>query len=137
MLILPAAAFAADYTLLWDPNCNQNPYLEGYTIYFKEDASVVEDRDGAFEIYVDLSDPELDSDNPGHTVIDLEEDTRYCFTVTAWYEGEESGMSNELCGINGRYDSNPDSIPPNTDDPSIDTVSTDSSGGGCFMGMLK
>lgn len=137
MLFLPVAASAADFKFLWDPNCNQNPYLEGYTIYFKEEASQVDDPSGAFEIYVDLSDPEFDPDEPGYTVTDLLDDKRYCFAVTAWYGGEESDMSNEVCGINSAYHSEPAPTPPNPGDPSTDNASTDNSSVGCFMGMLK
>lgn len=138
MLFFPVAALAADFKLSWDPNCNQNPYLEGYNIYFKEDASVVDDPSGAFEIYVDLSDPEFDSNEPGYIVADLLDDKRYCFAVTAWYGDREGDMSDEVCVINGAPYAEPAPSPPNPADSSTDDASSDNSSGGCFMmGTLK
>jgi hypothetical protein len=140
---------AADFELFWDPNCNEDADLEGYFIYYKQDASVVADPDGAIDLYVALTDIDFDPDNPSLLIADLLDDERYCFAVTAWYGDEESGMSNEVCGINGVYDPgqgiNPD---PDSDDPDADPTpglnpdagsssSGSSSSGGCFVGSLK
>jgi hypothetical protein len=59
----------------------------------------------------------------------LTDDVKHCFTVSAWYGDEESGMSNEICGINGAYI-------PSPDDGASDGTTNDSSGG-CFIGALK
>jgi hypothetical protein len=140
---------AADFELLWDPNCNADTDLEGYFIYYKQDASVVADPSGAIDLYVTLTDIDFDPDNPSLLIADLLDDVRYCFAVTAWYGDEESGMSNEVCGINGAYDPgqgmNPDS---DSDDPDPDSSpglnpdaggssSSGSSSGGCFIGSLR
>lgn len=131
LLFIPAVGLAADFELFWDSNCNQDPSLEGYYIYYKENASVVDDPNGAVEIYIDVSDNTFDVDEPGYMIADLMDDVRYCFSVTAWYGDEESGMSNEVCGINGVYAPSPGSS------PSTDNSTTTSSGGGCFIGSLK
>jgi hypothetical protein len=102
---------AADFELFWDPNCNADMDLEGYYIYYKEDASVVDDPNGAFQEYVALSDAGFDPDNPSFPIPGLLDDVRYCFAVAAWYGNEESGLSNEVCGINGTYASEPDPDP--------------------------
>ena len=112
LVILPAIGMAADFELFWDPNCNTDADLEGYYIYYKEDASVIADPNGAIDIYVALTDIDFDPDNPSYLIADLLDDVRYCFAVTAWYGDEESDMSNEVCGINGAYDPDPE---PNTD----------------------
>ena len=41
-IILPAMGRAADFELFWDPNCGADPALEGYYVYYMEDASVVD-----------------------------------------------------------------------------------------------
>jgi hypothetical protein len=140
---------AADFELFWDPNCNVDTDLEGYYVYYKHDASVVADPSGAIDHYVALTYIDFDPDNPSFLILDLDDDERYCFAVTAWYGDEESGMSNEVCGINGVYDPgqgiNPD---PDPDDPSADPTprlnpdggdssSGSSSSGGCFIGSIR
>jgi hypothetical protein len=108
---LPAIGMAADFELFWDPNCNADADLEGYYIYYKQDASVVDDPSGAIDLYVALTDIGFDPDNPSYLIPGLLDDMRYCFAVTAWYGDEESGLSNEVCGINGTYISEPDPDP--------------------------
>jgi hypothetical protein len=148
LVILPAIGMAADYELFWDPNCNADTDLEGYYIYYKEDASVVADPSGAIDLYVALTDIDFDPDNPSLLIADLLDDVRYCFSVTAWYGDEESSMSNEVCGINGAYAPDPDPgsgiIPdPDTDPTPGQNPDTDgasgggSSSGGCFIGSLR
>jgi hypothetical protein len=119
LVILPAIGMAADFELFWDPNCNADADLEGYYIYYKEDASVVDDPSGAIDLYVALTDIDFDPDNPSYLIAGLLDDVRYCFAVTAWYGDEESDMSNEVCGINGTYasDPNPDPDPDPEPDP--------------------
>jgi hypothetical protein len=127
LVMLPATGMAADFELFWDPNCNIDADLEGYNIYYKQNASVVDDPSGAMDYYVALTDIDFDPDNPSYLLSDLLDDVRYCFAVTAWYGDEESGMSNEVCGINGTYATDPDPDPdpepgPNPDpdpDPGI------------------
>ncbi len=156
LLTLPAVGMAADFELYWDPNCNADPDLEGYFIYYKHDASVIADPSGAIDIYVDLTDAEFDPDNPSILIPDLLDDEPYCFAITAWYGSEESDLSNEVCGINGTYasDSDPDPDPnpglnpnpgsdpaPNPspgDDPgNVSSSGGSNSSGGCFIGSLK
>ena len=131
LLFIPAVGLAADFELFWDSNCNQDPALEGYYIYYKEDASVVDDPGDAVEVYIDMADNVFDPDDPGYLIADLLDDVRYCFAVTAWYGNEESGMSNEICGINGVYAPNPGSSPTN------DNSSISDSSGGCFIRSLQ
>jgi hypothetical protein len=137
LLLMPTVGLAADFELFWDPNCNQDPTLEGYYIYYKEDASVIVDPGGAVEVYVDLSDSVFDPDEPGFTIADLLDDTRYCFAVAAWYGDEESEMSNEVCGINGAYYWDPANSPVDPGDSSTENSSTSNSSGGCFIGTLS
>jgi hypothetical protein len=80
---LPTLGIAADFELFWDPNCNSDTGLEGYFIYYKEDASVVDDPSGAIESYVALTDIGFDPDNPSFLTAGLNDDIRYCFAVTA------------------------------------------------------
>lgn len=158
LVILPAIGMAADFELFWDPNCNADTDLEGYYIYYKQDASVVDDPSGAIDVYVAVTDIDFDPDNPSHLMLGLFDDVRYCFAVTAWYGDEESGMSNEVCGINGAYafdsdpgpgidfdpDSSPDTSPTSNPSPGLNSdpdtessSSVSSSSGGCFIGSLK
>lgn len=101
VFVVVRVVVAADFELFWDANCNADVDLEGYYIYYKENVSVVDDPSGASNIYVVLTDIGFDPDNPSYLIADLLDDVRYCFAVTAWYGDEESGMSNEICGING------------------------------------
>jgi hypothetical protein len=161
-VILPSIGTAADFELFWDPNCNADADLEGYFIYYKQDASVVADPGRAIDLYVALTDIDFDKDNPSLLIADLLDDVRYCFAVTAWYGDKESGMSNEVCGINGAYAPDPDPGPSINPDPDLDADPTpdldadptpdsnpglnpDSGGassgggssGGCFIGSLR
>lgn len=117
LLLVPTVGMAADFELFWDPNCNADTDLEGYYIYYKEDASVVDDPSGAVEQYVTLSDVGFDPDNPSYQILGLLDDVRYCFAVSAWYGDEESGLSNEVCGINGTYIAVPDPEPEPDPEP--------------------
>ncbi|MBW1867443.1 MAG: fibronectin type III domain-containing protein, partial [Deltaproteobacteria bacterium] len=94
-----SAVSAADLTLAWDSNSEQD--LAGYKIYYKTGSSGApydgNDADqGGSGIIVsleDLSDPE----NPGFTLSGLSENTVYYLAVTAYNEqGSESGYSNEV-----------------------------------------
>jgi hypothetical protein len=119
VLFWPIAALAADFELFWDPNCNEDPDLEGYYIYYKYYEPGIgiygelntTDTSHLDDVYIPLSEPGFDPDNPSYRIDGLEDDVRYCFTVTAMYGNEESDLSNEVCGINGTYDSEPDSYP--------------------------
>jgi hypothetical protein len=154
--IIPSMGMAADFELNWDPNCNADTTLEGYFVYYKQEASVYDDPGGAIDLYIDLTDVDFDPDNPSLLIPDLLDDVRYCFAVTAWYGDEESNMSNEVCAINRLDVSDSDSGPgiDSDPDPQSDTVSAtdpspglnadavDASGGGsssagCFIGSLR
>jgi hypothetical protein len=116
-VIMPAFGMAADFELFWDPNCNADTDLKGYYIYYKEDGSVVDDPGGAIEQYVALTDFGFDPDNPSFLIPGLLDDVLYCFAVAAWYGDGESGMSNEVCGVNGTYVADPDPDPDPDSDP--------------------
>lgn len=125
LLLMPSVGLAADFELFWDPNCNVDDNLEGYYIHYLEEKSVVLSPNDAMEIYVPLSENGFTPDAPRYLVPGLIDDVTYCFAVSALYANEESSMSNEICGINGVYASNPSS-----------SVSNNSSGG-CFIDALK
>jgi hypothetical protein len=129
LLLIPAVGMAADFELFWDPNCNSDPTLEGYYIYYIEEESVVFNPSDATEIYVPLSQNGFDPEAPSYLISGLIDDVKYCFTVSAWYGDEESVMSNEICGINGAYI-------PSPDGGSSDGTTSNLSGG-CFIGALK
>jgi hypothetical protein len=128
-LILPAVGMAADFELFWDPNCGADPALEGYFIYYTDEVSVTHDPSDAMEIYVPLSESGFDPDAPSYPVSGLMDDKLYCFTVSAWYGDEESGMSNEICGINGVYKPSPGG--------GFSDASANHSSGSCFIGVLE
>jgi hypothetical protein len=119
--LFPIPSIAADFELFWDSNCNEDPDLEGYYIYYKSIEPGIgifgepsdDDSSHLIDVYIALSEPGFDPDNPNYRIDGLRDDVRYCFTVTAWYGNEESDMSNEVCGINGTYvpesDQDPDS----------------------------
>jgi hypothetical protein len=117
--LFPIPIIAADFELYWDPNCNEDPDLEGYYIYYKyyePGIGIYGQSDAAesshvVDVYIPLSESGFDPDNPSCRIAGLLDDVRYCFTITAWYGNEESGMSNEICGANGTYDSEPDYYP--------------------------
>ena len=125
LLLIPAVGIAADFELSWDPNCNADNNLEGYNIYYIEEGSVILNPSEATEIYIPISANSFDPDAPIYLVSGLIDDVTYCFAVSAWYGYEESGLSNEICGINGVYAHNPSS-----------TTSNNSSSG-CFIDALK
>ena len=128
LLFVPAVGLTADFELYWDPNCNGDPDLEGYFIYYADDQSVLFNSQDATEIYVSLSDSGFDPNNPSYNVRGLIDGVRYCFAITAFYGEEESVLSNEICGVNGSY----------TQTPGVQrSDSGGSSGGGCFIGHLK
>lgn len=112
-IFLPIHSIAADFELYWDPNCNDDPDLEGYYIYYKyyEPGAGIFGQSGSTDtsqlddVYIPLSDPEFDPYHPSCLIEGLQDDVRYCFTVTAWYGDEESDTSNEVCGVNGTYES--------------------------------
>ncbi|MGD9187516.1 MAG: hypothetical protein PVI89_04870 [Desulfobacteraceae bacterium] len=119
--MFPAGGMAADFELFWDANCNEDPTLEGYYIYYLENASVVDNPNEATKIYLPVSDDGFDRIQPSHQISNLLDDVRYCFAITAWYGDEESDVSNEICGINGTH--SPESDPDTESDPEPDTES--------------
>jgi hypothetical protein len=129
LILIPAVGMAADFELLWDPNCSENDDLEGYIIHYIEGESVIYNQFDATQIYVSLSENGFDPDTPRYLVSGLIDDVTYCFAVSAFYEDEESGMSNETCGVNGVYVPSPGG---GSSDGSTNNLS-----GGCFIGALK
>jgi hypothetical protein len=125
LFFLPSLGMAADFELFWDPNCNADPTLEGYSIHYRENGSVIAAPEEATTIYVALIDIGFDPSQPSCLVSGLMDDTLYCFTVSASYEDEDSVMSNGICGMNGGYAPSPASAP------------TVSSSGGCFIKVLE
>jgi chitinase len=111
----PGWAVADEITLAWDPN--SEPDLAGYRLY------VQEDDDGAgFRLLATIALTDIDPQAPRHTVLDLMPDTRYRFTITAYNQnGDESGLSNTVCVINGQQC----------------VVSSSSSSSGCFIGSVN
>ena len=120
---------AAEVTLAWDPHENTHSNLSGYYIYYKAGSSVQANPDGATLIYIALTDPGFDLENPSYTVTDLMDDTQYFFAVTAMVEDDESGMSNEVSTTNGSS-----ALETHTDAPSA--ASGGGGGGGCFINSL-
>ena len=112
ILIFAASGSAAEFNLAWDPNCNEDPTLLGYNLYYNAGASVLTDPDGANYVYIALNDPDFNLDQPGYTVSGLQADVEYYFTVSAVYEDGESDMSNEISGIGSSADSDPTPTPP-------------------------
>lgn len=125
LILIPAVGMAADFGLLWDPNCNEDADLTGYVIYYVEEKSVVLNPGDASEIYVPLTQNGFSPDDPRYLVSGLIDDMPYCFAVSAWYGNAESSMSNEICGMNG--------VPI----PHPDGGSTQNSNSGCFIDALK
>ncbi|MGD8845450.1 MAG: hypothetical protein PVI54_08070 [Desulfobacteraceae bacterium] len=99
-VLLPVVGIAEDFELFWNPNCDSNASLEGYYIYYIENASVADNLSAATQIYVPVSEDGFDRTEPSHKISNLLSDVRYCFAVSAWYGDQESGISNEVCGIN-------------------------------------
>jgi hypothetical protein len=125
LFLIPAVGLAADFELLWDPNCNEDDDLEGYYIHYIEEDSVIIHPNDSTEIYVPLLENGFDPDAPRYLVSGLIDDVIYCFAVSAWYGDEESGMSNEICGVNGAYY------------PNSSSSASNDSGSACFISALK
>jgi hypothetical protein len=133
MLIVATSGFAAEFSLAWDPNCNEDPTLIGYTIYYNTGTSVLADPNDANMVYIALNDPAFDPDHPSYQFTNLQDGVEYFFTVSAVYEDGESDMSNEISGQYGISDPNPSggsNLSP------TQSSSTGSSSGGCFISSL-
>ena len=135
MLVFAAGGMAAEFSLAWDPNCNEDPTLIGYNIYYKAGASVTADPDSADLVYIALDDPDFNPDQPGCMVSDLQEDVEYYFAVSAVYEDGESDLSNEISGTRSSSDSHQNSSPPNSGLTPTGSSGSGSSGG-CFINSL-
>ena len=135
ILSVASTLYGADITVAWDANCNENPDLIGYNIYYKAGSSVLADPQNADVIYIPLSDAGFNEAQPSYQITDLLNDVRYYFTVTAIYsndqiEDEESAMSNEVStGDNG----NDTAI---SDGSSNSDSSGSSDSAGCFISDL-
>jgi hypothetical protein len=123
---------AAEFTLAWDPNSNDYSNLIGYNLYYKEGSSIQNDLEGAVMIYIPLTETGFDPSQPSYAVTGLQDNVRYYFTVTAMYEDEESGMSNEVSAINDISDPSDSNLNSNSNSPS-----GGSSGAGCFITALN
>jgi len=93
LLVTPANAY--DIHFAWDPN--SEPDLAGYVLYVD---------DGTTEMpyeYVDTYPlDDIDPNNPGAKMADLQNDIAYYFVVTAYdTEGNESYYSDEIGVMNG------------------------------------
>lgn len=132
LLMWATSSLAGQLTLAWDPNCNADTNLIGYNLYYKAGSSVAADPDGANLIYIPLTDPDFDPDQPSYQVTGLTDSERYYFIVTAMYNDDESGMSNEVSAIIGAGGGQNSSI-----NASSDGTSAGSSNGGCFIDSLR
>jgi hypothetical protein len=139
MLMSATSGLAANFTLAWDPNCNEDPTLIGYSVYYNAGSSVLADPDGADIVFISLSDPDFDPDQPSYNLTGLQDDIEYFFTVSAVYEDGESAMSNEISGIRNSTDATPDSNPPSESNLTPNPSSTPGTGssGGCFISSLN
>jgi hypothetical protein len=138
LLVFATGGMAAEFSLAWDPGCNENPTLIGYNLYYRAGASVLDDLDSADFIYIALDDPDFNPDQPSYKVPDLEADVEYYFTVSAVYEDEESDTSNEISSIRSSSDTPQDSSLPNNGSlsPTPAGSSGGGSSGGCFINSL-
>ena len=135
LLIWATSSIAGEITLAWDPNCNDNPDLIGYNIYYKANSSVATDPDGADLVYIPLTDPGFDPDQPSYQVTGLSENVRYFFVVTAIYNNDESTMSNEASAVAAQTGSNYSA--PTSVASSADNSASGSSSGGCFIDSIQ
>lgn len=121
-LLWGSAALAAEVTLAWDPNSEED--LEGYGVYLSRGVpGPPYDLHG----YVALGDFE-NAAAPHFTVTGLEKGTRYYFAVTAYdTEGYESYFSRPVCADVG------DTIVPCPAPPSSGGSGGGGGGGGCFL----
>jgi uncharacterized membrane protein YgcG len=121
ILFFPILAFPADLTLAWDPNTE--PDLEGYGVYFKQDAP-----GPPYDLFGNVALPELsDPDNPSFTLTGLQKGSRYYITLTAYdTAGNESGYADPVCAQIG------DQIVPCAS--AEDSGGAGSSGGGASSG---
>ena len=116
LLLASDWARADEITLAWDPN--SEPDLAGYRLYGQ-----TEGEDSDFRLLATIPLADIDPQAPQHTVFDLMPDTQYRFTITAYnLSGDESGLSNSVCIINGQQ--------------CTATFSTTGSGG-CFVDGLN
>lgn len=123
---------AGQLILAWDPCDSDSTDLIGYNLYYKAGSSAAADPDDADLVYIPLTDPDFDPDNPTYQVTGLSDSVRYYFAVTAMYNDDESGMSNEVSAILGTGGGQNSIIDTGTDEPSAG-----SSSGGCFFDSLK
>ena len=140
VLVWATSSFSGELTLAWDPNCNDNPNLIGYNLYYKADSSVADNPDNANLIFIPLTEPGFDPDQPSYQVTGLSENVRYYFTVAAMYNDEESAMSNEASGMLNANSGTPDGSPGGSN-TNVNSTADNSTGGsssaGCFIDSFK
>jgi hypothetical protein len=134
LLVWTTNSLAGQFTLAWDPNPSDcdGAALIGYNLYYKAGSSAAADPESADLIYIPLTDPDFDPDNPSYQVTGLSDSETYYFVVTAMYNDDESGISNEVSAAAGGGSGQNSSI-----NASTDSTSAGSSGGGCFIDSLK
>jgi hypothetical protein len=100
-------SFAASFDVFWDPNCNTDSDLSGYNLCYKTTSIKSTGLAGATVVHIDLNQAGFDKLNPGCS-LNLPDNTVFYFVVTAMYGAEEeSDMSNEIHGINGKANNYP------------------------------
>ena len=107
MLIAATTVSAATFSLAWDPNCNGDPTLIGYNIYYSAGVSVRTNPESAKIVYIPLDSRDFNPDQPAYEVTGLQNDVKYFFIVTAVYKDGESDMSNEISGTRSTEVANP------------------------------
>lgn len=122
-LLWTVPSWAADVTLVWDPNAEAD--LEGYGVYFSRGTVGPPYELYGYVALADLQNPGA----PRFTVSGLEQGTRYYFAVTAYdTEGYESYFSNPACADVG------DTVVPCPVPPSSGGSGGGGGGGGaCFL----
>lgn len=92
LTLFTSFAFAADVTLAWDPNNEDD--VEGYGVYFSQD-----DPGPPYSLFGYITLNEFsDSSSPTFTLTGLEKGFRYYFAVTAYdTAGNESDFSTSVC----------------------------------------
>jgi hypothetical protein len=139
-VILCAIGYAADVTLAWD--ANQENDLEGYGVYFSSGT------DGPpYDFFGYISTAELNNGNsPTFTITGLQQDATYYFAVSAYdTSGNESAYSSSVCaqvGVTVTVCPSADTTPANPSNPSSGvtapaySASGGGGGGGCFISTV-
>jgi hypothetical protein len=131
-LVWTTSSWAGQITLAWDPNESDGTNLIGYNLYYRAGFSAAADPYEANLIYIPLTDPDFDPNNPSYQVTGLSDSDRYYFVVSAMYDNDESGMSNEVSATTSTGAGQNSSI-----NDGESNTSAGSSSGGCFIDSLR